>query len=328
MLFTAYELPFTVHYPAAGFFSRGEDVRISLRLREGATDEIRQAITHRFSLFQALANCGGLCGKSIDPVASGVVAVNSLGSSKDRAAYELRLCKIDDRSLVTLVDLLLHRDVSPFVAAIQVDGLPPTNKLGTDFKQLFTVHPERYSPLPFAVRDEQPETGAIVVELTLRRALEPAGRDAPHSWCRVVFLWLRYGPTKHTSSPTAPSWISITQSSGHSSSSVPTRPRWIRCSTSWAAFRFGKRWWRWRLLEGLAADGGSVQLANAILDGSGLHRRSTPEAPSATPWSDPCSPTRLRAARARTSRTLRSTSRYRDLCQLNRAAIARTRGFG
>lgn len=178
MLFTAYELPFTVHYPAATFFSRGEDVRISLRLRDGATAEIRQAITRAFSLFQALANCGGLCGKAIDPVASGIAAVNSLGSSADRALYELRLCRIDDRSLVTLVDLLLHRDIGPFVAAVNVDGLPPANKLSTDFKQLFTVHPERYSPLPFTVRDEQPETGAIVVELTLRRALEPVGRDA------------------------------------------------------------------------------------------------------------------------------------------------------
>jgi hypothetical protein len=175
LLYTAFDLPFSVRYPAAGFFSRGSDVRVALHLRETASDEVKASILRAFTLFRALANAGGLGGAGIDPAASGIAAVDSLGSSGRQMLLELRVCRIDDRSLVTLVDLLLHREIAPHVAAVSLDGSPPVTVLQTDFKRLFDVHPGRYAKLPFAVHDEEPETGTVVLVLTLK---QPLGDDA------------------------------------------------------------------------------------------------------------------------------------------------------
>jgi hypothetical protein len=177
VLYTAFDLPFSVRYPAAGFFSRGADVRVTLHLRETAPDTVKASILRAFTLFRALANVGGLGGSAIDPAASGIAAVNTLGSSARQMLLELRVCRTDDRSLVTLVDLLLHRDIAPHLTGVSLDGSPPVTALQTDFKRLFDVHPGRYAKLPFAVHDEEPETGTVVLVLRLNQALGDEPRE-------------------------------------------------------------------------------------------------------------------------------------------------------
>jgi hypothetical protein len=191
MLWTGYPLTFGVLHPSTPFLSRGRDVRLSVALKESADPGTDATVERALATFVAFANTGGLAGTSLDPGSSGVTAYNREPSASEELVFRLTRCRIDDRSLVTLCDLLLHDAIAPHVREVVVrsDGqnLIP---LGTDFRRLFEAHPGRFEPLPFQVVDEEPESGTCVFTLTLAAPITVTGRAALQSrfdaWCAFV----------------------------------------------------------------------------------------------------------------------------------------------
>lgn len=167
MLSTAYELPFAVRYPDAGFFSSGRDVRLTVRLRKPASPDLEQAVDRVFSSFAALAAIGGLSGADIDPTASGISECACVSAEPLQRTYELRACRIDDHALVTLSDMLLHGSIAPSLERVTVHGTGELVTLVTSFPQLLLSQPIRYKQLPFSLIDESPELGGFTFALSL-----------------------------------------------------------------------------------------------------------------------------------------------------------------
>src|SRR4029434_6527790 len=94
-------------------------------------------------------------------------------------------------SLVVLAHLLLARQDDLQLARIDVvrAGAHPTEFLDVDTSVLST-YPEIYSPLPFVLENEDPESGAYTLTAVLREPLEPESElrlnEDLAAWTRAV----------------------------------------------------------------------------------------------------------------------------------------------
>jgi hypothetical protein len=187
MIRTAFRLPFRAVHPAEGFFSGGEEVQLSLEFAADPTPTQVALADGLMRLFADFAATGALSGQRFAPHRSGVdVGLIEMRSSSVRV-YSLGHCRIDDAAMVLLCDMLLRESVALSLRSFIVSN----GGQGVDLLQdpnSWSTYPARYTPLPFEVDDQEPESGAYTFVLDLAEPLKSAASSTLTAW---LGLWTR-----------------------------------------------------------------------------------------------------------------------------------------
>jgi hypothetical protein len=173
---TAFELPFEVSHPASPFFSKGGPVEVIVNLIPDAPEEASTLIATAMHLFVAVANTGALSGERIAPEGSGMQLAREERSAPDVLSFQLADCRVDDRALVPLSDLLLVAKRATWIDAVTLKAAGPVKRL-VNGPGRFSTYPGRYERLPFSLVDEEPESGAYTLAGQLNRPLAAESRQ-------------------------------------------------------------------------------------------------------------------------------------------------------
>ena len=185
MIRTAFPLPFRAGYPASGFFSVDEKTQLSLEFAVEPTPAQAVLADGVMRLFADFAATGALCGERFTPQYSGIDYCPIELRTSNVRVYSLRNCRIDDSAMVLLCDLFLRESVALSLRSLIVSN----GGAGTDLLQdpnSWSTYPARYTPLPFEIDDQQPESGAYTFVLDLAEPLGVSAKSTLTSW---LGLW-------------------------------------------------------------------------------------------------------------------------------------------
>jgi hypothetical protein len=142
-LFTGYSLPFSVLFEEGSLMSVGQDVRVRTSLSKEANPESVDTLDSMILPFFLLATSGALSGENIAPWDSTIKDKSNPIVGKSSVEWLLKSCKLDERSLVILSQMLLsiHNECAIHEVMFSRSDNPQ------DFQQL-TVDQSASNPYP------------------------------------------------------------------------------------------------------------------------------------------------------------------------------------
>jgi hypothetical protein len=182
---TAFALPFEVWFPDEPFFSSGGHVTVSVQSRDGVDSAAFDSIVEVMHLFVAFAETGGLCGSHLSPDRSSMKVPSYHASREGTLTFEFEECRIDDRALIVLCDLLLHKDRAPLVGSLSISRRQE-KRPAKPVTRGYSTYPGLYRELPFAFLDCNPESGAYTFSAQLAH---PLGDKARHELELAFGAW-------------------------------------------------------------------------------------------------------------------------------------------
>ena len=187
MIRTAFRLPFRAIHPATEFFASGGDVQLALEFAAEPTPAQVAQADDLMQLFADYAATGALSGRRFAPHRSGVDGGPIAFRSPTVRVWSLSNCRIDDTAMVFLCDMLMRLNVAVPLRSFVVSNGGEGVELLQD-PDSWSTYPERYTPLPFEIDDQEPESGAYTFVLDLTEPLKAPARDALNAW---LGLWTR-----------------------------------------------------------------------------------------------------------------------------------------
>ena len=128
-LVTAYILPFPVTYHAAPLFAQGVEVQITISLVNPVTQEVIDGYDALITAFVMIASTGALAGDSISPWESMLGEQIGPAVSAQKIAWTLSQCRVDERSLVLLVQQLLMLCEQHPISSVEIRRSTSTDPL-------------------------------------------------------------------------------------------------------------------------------------------------------------------------------------------------------
>jgi hypothetical protein len=120
-------------------------------------------------LFTDVANVGGFSGAYINPAKSGL-KIQSAESHGKTLSFAFDSCRIDDRSFIVFLEMLLHGDLASQIASVEILSASQM-PLAVASSMSSSSYPLVYKRLPFLLSDNQPESGAYTFILDLKEPL-------------------------------------------------------------------------------------------------------------------------------------------------------------
>jgi hypothetical protein len=181
-------LPFPVHCDAAGTWSSGRDVEVRIEC-PSTVPETRPLLRSIVGRFVALANSGALAGDAIPPWKSGLSLSPGSGIQPGAVVVRFASSRVHPGAWTVLLNMLLPWHAVIEISSIRVTSGGPVRRWHADVWGS-DILPPAYGLLPFALDDEEPESGAYTftarcVEPIREDALQGL-RDALNTWVAVV----------------------------------------------------------------------------------------------------------------------------------------------
>ena len=173
---TAFQVPFSVVHPETAFFSSGQPLAVHIQLHPGAHASAVDRIFKTIGGFADLASTGALAGARIRPDRCELRLDSDPMIRGDDLTFEFSRCLLDDRGLIVLCDLLLHKDLVEPIRSLSVlrSAVDRYSRLQSDS---YSTYPDAYQDLPFPTSDEEPESGSYSFSITLQRPLDTENRQ-------------------------------------------------------------------------------------------------------------------------------------------------------